>query len=574
MRRVTTLTLVVASACAGQHPFPLREPLVRDTDLASVSVACRPDPTKKEPKRETCAPEEYLSPFIWDQVDNLIFARMSRGFSLHVAGEAVNVNSLDEVPDSSWFTNLPRGSTDDGAPGACKPDDLLAAPDQVADGTWVVDHGKDNGSTPGFRIDVPGKGLYMMKADELGNPERSSAASVIGAAIYEAIGFNTTCEQVVVIRKGQLKLTPGLTSMDNSGTTHPFDDAALDKVLATSTQIKGGLVRMQASKWLPGLTLGPFRYVGTRADDPNDVIDHADRRELRGSRVLAGWLDHWDAREQNSMDVWMADAAKQKRSSPGHVVHYIIDTSDTLGGIVDPRDMAARLGHSYLIDFPDILRSLFTFGIDERPWDRALEVPSHPKFRFYTGRDFAPAGYKPTYPNPAFLRMSERDGAWMARLIARFSEADLRRIVAFGKFSDPGDAEYVIKILLDRQRQILVRFLRRLSPLGEVHSAAPDRICATDFARLRELSPADRFAYTIVERAGDKQIPLAAEVGAEGALCFRTQPIVDGTHPDGDPAQRVTISITNGSAAGPLVIHAYDLGGRGMQIAGLTRPKR
>jgi hypothetical protein len=158
----------VAPACATSHPFPLRDPFLVDTDLRPVSVTCRPDPTAKDPDRKTCAPEEYVSPFLWDQADNLLFARISRGLAFETSGESIDVNSLDEVPDSSWYTNRERAPIDenDDAPGACNRGEILPSEDQVADGEWVIDHGKDNGSTPGFRIDVPGKGKYLLKADE------------------------------------------------------------------------------------------------------------------------------------------------------------------------------------------------------------------------------------------------------------------------------------------------------------------------------------------------------------------------------------------------------------------------
>ena len=562
-----------ALSCAAPRPFPLREPFLVDTDLRPVSVPCRPDPSDKEPDRKTCAPREYVSPFVWDQVDNIFFARLSRGLSVEVHGAAVNVNAFDEVPDSAWFTNRPRTGAppDDGAPGACTPDDMLPPQDQVDDGGWLIDHGKDNGSTKGFRINVRGKGIYMLKADDEGKPERASAASVIGSAIYDAIGFNTTCEQIVVLRRSQLKLSPGLKVVDNDGVSHPFDDAALDQVLAGTTQLPGDLVRMQASKWLPGLPIGPFRYIGTRPDDPNDVIDHANRRELRGGRVLAAWLDHWDSREQNSMDVWVAADPKDKRSSPGHVMHYFLDTSDTLGGGIWLSDMARRLGYSYTLDFADIFRSLFTLGVEERPWDRAQTVPGREKFGYFRTTDFEPDSWKPLYPNPAFLRMTERDAAWMARIIARFSIDDVRRMVALGQWRDPSDAEYLTHILVERQRRILVRYFGRLSPLGEVRAAAPDRICATDFARLRAVFPAGMFHYTVVERGAGRRVALTAEAAGEGELCFRAQPVVSGSFADGDPARIVTFEVRNGTGAGPLVIQAYDLGARGMRVVGLTR---
>lgn len=572
--RITPL-LFLATACASSpHPFPLRDPFMVDTDTRPVSVACRPDPDKDDPKRMNCAPVEYVSPFIWDQADNMLFARLSRGFSIEITGESRNANSFDEVADSAWYTNTDIVKNDDGGTGACKPEDMLPGPDEVEDGTWVIDHGKDNGSTLGFRVDIPGKGKYMLKADDTGKPERASAASVIGAAFFDALGFNTTCEQVVIVKKSMLKLTPGLKVFDNAGISRVFDDAALDKVLASSTPAGEGKVRLQASKWLPGLALGPFRYIGTRADDPNDVIDHADRRELRGSRILGAWLDHWDAREQNSMDVWFATNEKDKRSSPGYVKHYIIDTSDTMGGEVGIDEMSRRLGHAYEFDAGDIGKSIVTFGAVEEPWDRAKYQPGKEKFAYYGTRDFDPGAWRPFYPNPAFLRMTERDAAWMARKIARFSPEMIRKFVDLGQWKNPADAEYLTGVLVERQRRILARYLSELSPLGDVHVEGDQgnyKICATDFARLRGIAPAATFRYTVTEHRAHERFQVDAVPGDEGTVCFTTHSKAPAGAADADPARRVTYDVRDGTSAGPLLIHTYDLGAKGPKIVGLTR---
>ncbi len=573
MMRFALLGLIAGCASAPR-PFPLRPPLTVDTDTRPVSVPCRPDPTKKEPHRVTCAPEEYVSPFVWDQIDNVVFARLSRAFSLQVAGEAVNATSLDEVADSAWFENRIGAhplTLEQRTIGACKPEDLLPIESDVADGTWVIDHGKDDGSTPGFRIDVPGKGQYMLKADDTGQPERASAASVIGAAIYNAAGFYTTCEQVVVIRPSQLKLTPGLTVTSNEGIVRPFDDKALAKVLEGSTQV-GKLTRMQASKWLPGLALGPFRYVGTRSDDPNDVIRHDDRRELRGSRLLAAWLAHWDAREQNTMDIWLASDPKQKRSSPGFVRHFILDTSDVIGGAADPVALAKRLGYSYNLDFRDVLVDLVTLGIVDRPWDRAHKIRGREKFAFFSAHDFDPERWICLYPNPAMLRMTERDGAWMARIIAHFTPEDVHAISTAGRFSDPADADYLATVLLERRHKILARYLTRLSPLADVHTVAHDQLCAVDLARFAGVLPADRYHYQAVERFGGRRIELPVTVLPDGVVCFQPRSLAPTGLPD-DSHERIAIfELRNGTSAGPLEVHAYDLGTRGMFVAGLVRP--
>jgi hypothetical protein len=576
MTRLAHLSgIAIAISCAGgPRPFALRAPLLVDTDTQLVSVACQPEPSTKEPARARCAPAEYMSPFVWDQVDNLVFAPVSRALSIEVGGEAANATSLDEVADSSWFENRIGAtplSIEQQTLGACKPEDLL--PDDVADGAWLVDHGKDNGSTQGFRVDVPGKGRYMLKADDPGIPERASAASVIGAALYNAAGFSTTCEQVVLIRRAQLALKPDLTITSNAGVTAPFDAAALDATLASSTQV-AGRTRMQASKWLPGLPLGPFRYVGVRDDDPNDVIAHEDRRELRGSRLLAAWINHWDAREQNSMDLWLARDARMARSSPGYVRHYIIDTSDAIGGGITSRAATLRLGKAYLVSLPDVMLDFITLGAIERPWDRARPMIGREKFGLFSVRDFDPEGWRGLYPNPAMLRMTERDGAWMARIIARFTADDIRAIAGAGRFADARDTDYLAKVLIDRQHEILVRYLTRLSPLSDVHAVGADQLCAVDLARSSMAVPADQFHYRIVEIGAGQRLELAATLAPDGLVCFRPKSLARSELADNASERRVSFEIRNGTAAGPLEIHTYDLGPRGMFVVGLNRRAR
>jgi hypothetical protein len=326
------LALVLASACSNGTPrFPLREPMGRDTDLRPVNVECEERPDDDDPKHVACAPEPYVSPLVWDAADNSVFRPFARVFAVDPAGPAPNVNAFDEVPDSAWFTNrlgAKKPSREELLRGACTQEEMIDVA-SAHPGDWLIDQGKPNGASPGFRIRL-GKRKYMLKADVKEQPERPSAASAIGAAIYHAVGYYTSCEQVVYFDQALLRLKPGLTATDNSGVTKPFDQAALRWVLDQAPR-RGPLIRMQASAWLPGYLLGPFKYEGTRGDDPNDVIPHEDRRDLRGARLVAAWLNHFDAREQNTMDSWIASNPKEKDSSPGYIRHYYLDTSDSFG---------------------------------------------------------------------------------------------------------------------------------------------------------------------------------------------------------------------------------------------------
>lgn len=568
--------LLFACGCGtSTRRFALRAPLTRDTDLAPVYVPCREEEDSKEKgkKKKVCTPEPYESPFAWDGANQMVFRPVSRFFAVDPAGESLNVDAFDEVIDSAWFTNrlgtVPYG-TDDITRGSCD-GELDGA--TAKDGEWPIDQGKPNGANPGFRVNVPGAGKFMLKSDPAGEGERATGATSIAARIYYALGWFAPCDSVVYFKPSALKLLPGLKATDNSGVTRPFDDKMLKKIL-DGAQHRGELVRMVASKWLPGRTLGPFTYSGTRSDDPNDVINHEDRRDLRGARVLAAWLNHFDSREQNTMDTWMAVDSKNADSAPGYIRHWYIDLGDCFGSQWAEDQISRRLGFSYYLDLQHVAEDFFTFGAIERPWERARRSGT---FGYFSTRDFVPEGWRGGYPNPAFTRMRERDGAWAARKIARFRDEHIVAAVKVGDYTLPEDTDFLIKTLVARRDMILARYLSKLSPIGELKTSPEGELCGIDLARHSRVFAEGSFKYGAhvytgarFAPAGDAQVRTASG----GDLCVtiphRTK---GGGVPDGDASRYVVVDIANGQAPGVLRAHLYDLGPeRGFRLVGVERP--
>jgi hypothetical protein len=569
----STLLGALALACGATPHYALRAPLVTDTDQKPVSVDCETRPTEEDPDHVACAPEPYVSPLVWDAVDNSVFRPFARVFAVDPADEAENVNAFDEVPDSAWFQNrMGREKPSRGAllRGACRPEELLD-PRTAAPGSWLIDKGKPNGASAGFRIKAGGK-KYMLKADTKQQPERPSAASVIGAAIYHAVGFNTSCEQIVYFDPTLLMLSPGLTVTDNSNVTRPFDRKALTAVLEQAPH-RDERVRMQASAWLPGHLIGPFRYEGTRSDDPNDVIPHEDRRDLRGGRLVAAWLNHFDAREQNTMDSWVAADPRVPDSSPGFVRHYYLDTSDSFGSEWADDGISRRLGRSYLLDFEDIGADFVTFGARSGPWEEARRTPGMEPFGYYHYRDFDPETWKNEYPNPAFSRATEHDQAWMARILSRFDRADIEALVALGDFSRREHADFLAEVLEQRLRRILERYLLRLSPLADGRLERGNELALTDLAARRGVRSRRRYAYRarVDDPAGGRDVPVRVDARGEVRVKLPHRVFPRGM-PAADPSRYLVVTLDNGAAEFPLRAHLYDLGAeRGFRLVGIER---
>jgi len=554
--RSACLALTLAG-CASASRFPLQAPLTLDDDQKPFAQA----------------PEEYYSPFAWDGANYMVFHPIARFFAVDPAGAAINVNAVDEVPNSAWFENRlgERPMTaDEVARGSCS--EKMLDPNGP-DGSWTIDKGKDNGANPGFRVNIKGLGKFMLKTDPETEPERATGATAIASRIYHAVGYHSACDTVLYFRPSLLKLKPGLTVTNNQGVTRPFDQARLAEILKQASH-RNGLVRMVASAWLPGKPIGPYRYEGTRDDDPNDVIPHEDRREVRAGRLVAAWLNHFDSREQNTMDVFLPADPKAKEG-PGYVRHYIIDMGDCFGSQWSVDGISRRLGSSYVFDAGHVAEDFVTLGVQQRPWERARLTGGI--FGYFSARDFDPDGWRGEYPNPAFMRMTEQDGAWMARILSKFSDDLIAAAVKVGKYEAPSE-QYLTETLGARRRAILRRYLSRVSPIGDIKVDA-NGVCGTDLARQSGTVPNEGLSFrAYVYRGSD------LEPGSKGR--FRGVPapqvcvdLAHGQFPDQLPANAperyVVLDITNGYAPGPLRVHLYDQGAQGgYRLAGIERPEQ
>jgi hypothetical protein len=214
---------------------------------------------------------------------------------------ARNVNTLGEVPDSSWFTNRIGARP-------MSLEEIVRGPDRVSRldvREWLIVEGKDTGKQPGFRaIDAadPTRQVYQIEFDPRGNPEMATGAEIIGTAVYHALGYNVVDVYLVDLDGASLKIAPDATVKVN-GKTRAFTRHDLGALLRRVARKSDGRYRALASRFAEGKNLGPFRYSGTRPNDPNDVVPHEHRRELRGNRVFCAWLNHDDSRAVNTLDM-------------------------------------------------------------------------------------------------------------------------------------------------------------------------------------------------------------------------------------------------------------------------------
>jgi hypothetical protein len=236
-------------------------------------------------------------------------------------------------------------------------------------------------------------------------------------------------------------------------------EADIDEILSRVDRLDDGRWLALASRFLDGTPVGPFRYYGRRKDDPNDRIDHEHRRELRGLNLFAAWINHFDTKQHNSLDMYVTEGER------GFVRHYLIDFASTLGSGAAAEGPSPRYGYEYGFDPKAMLRRTFTLGFVEDRWRRRTRDHGFTEVGYFDTAWFEPDKFRPLQPNNAFARMTDRDAYWAAKIIAAFRDDHIRAIVAAGGYQQPGATDYVAGVLATNRDAIARFYFDRVAPL-------------------------------------------------------------------------------------------------------------
>jgi hypothetical protein len=218
-----------------------------------------------------------------------------------------------------------------------------------------------------------------------------------------------------------------------------------------------GAYRAMASRFIEGTPLGPFRYHGTRSDDPNDTVPHEHRRDLRSLRVFAAWLGHDDSKALNTLDTLV------KENETSYVKHYLIDFGASLGSASIAAN-SPRSGNDHLFQWKPAARQFFSLGLAVPKWAR-VGFPDIPAVGAFEYELFNPDAWVTEYPNAAFSNMNSDDAFWAARQVMAFTEEEIRAIVKTGEYSDRRAEDWVVRCLVERRDKIGRTYFSRVLPL-------------------------------------------------------------------------------------------------------------
>jgi hypothetical protein len=459
------------------------------------------DPLQREPETQDASQvQEWDIDLFWDLSENL-FGRPGDPIP---NVKALNINTADEVPDSSWFTN--RIGT---RPLSIK--ELQQGPltgEGPAPGTLSVTASKAAGVAPGFTVkDVDGH-TWFVSFDADGFPEAATGAILVANKIFWALGYWQVENHLVQIRPEQLVIADTAQLRTPSGTRRRMKQGDVDAMLRRAHRSEDGSYRAVAARAVPGRVLGGFRYHGTRPDDPNDVVPHEHRRELRALKVFGAWTNLVDMKAGNTLDTLITEKGK------GIVRHYLQDVGSTFGtGALGPHGYDE--GWEYLFEGDVVLKRLITMNFYMAPW-QTVRYDYKPSIGRFEGTAFDPTTWKPRVPTAAFLRARPDDTFWAARRVMAFSDEMIHAVAASGRYTDESAPKLLAEVLIQRRDKIGGVYLNAINPVADF-ALAPDGTFTFENAAVaagvgNEPERGYNISWAQFDNATDASVPIGAPV--------------------------------------------------------------
>jgi hypothetical protein len=410
----------------------------------------RDDPLSREP--ETADAAKVAARDI-DLIPDLLLHMFTRPGDPAPNVRARDINTIDEVPDSSWFVNRIYAqpiTTDQVARGP----NTASGP---AEGRWTVVRPKSAGFSPGFTARDSKGEMWFVAFDPKGHPHAATAAVAVAIRLFWALGYNQIESYISHIDPQQLGVDPNGTISQRPGARRRLKMGDVEAVLRRAAPEPDGTYRIIAGRVAPGKVVGPFKYYGTRPDDPNDLVPHEHRRSLRALKVFGAWTNLVDMKAGNTLDTVVEDNGR-------HVVrHYMQDVGSTFGsGANGPREWDE--GYEYLVDLGLVKKRLFTLGFPLSPW-QTVDYDQLPEIGRFEGDKFDPRAWVPRVPTPAFLRARADDIFWAALRVTAFTDEQIRAAVHGGEFGDPAAEKLLGDVLIKRRDAIGRAYLGLVTPL-------------------------------------------------------------------------------------------------------------
>jgi hypothetical protein len=407
------------------------------------------DPISREPEsQDASGVQPWDIGLLYELSYNLAVA------SRHVPSNtrAANVNTIDEVPDSSWFTNRVGTQT-------VTADEIERGPNvgtPPAPERWTIVREKATGVNPGFTATDANGETWFITFDSPSNPEGGSGAMVISSKLFWALGYNQVETFVTSVNPATLDIDRSATKKRPSGDRTPFTRDDVREVLERAARNPDGTYRVAAGRLLPGKILGGFRYEGTRPDDPNDIVPHEHRRELRALRVFGAWLNLTDLKAGNTLDTLVVENGRSI------VKHVLQDVGSTFGIGQGARDYS--IGYEYFYEGGASRRRLATFGLALSPW-QTVPYREYPAIGRFEGDHFDPTAWKPHTPTTAYMEMRADDAFWAAMRVMAFDDDLIRAAVRTGEYSDEAAQQYLASVLMKRRDAIGRAYLPAVNPI-------------------------------------------------------------------------------------------------------------